>query len=147
MRSIIRQVVFSVSLLWALVACYDFPTEPPAAGPHITGQITRVETEGGVLAEWGVLPEWLPLPARVGALNILVEERPGWPEHGDGAKLWAWISGGVHIFREEPDGSVARAHRTALKVGALVSVWITGNILDSYPQKATTTDILVRASQ
>jgi hypothetical protein len=94
-------------LIAAIVACSS-PTAP--GEPHIQGAITTLQLE----RETG---------------RFLVEEDPGAPT---GKKTWVGLNGETTIR-----GRSGHSLRSMdLQVGQTVTVWVTGNILDSFPDQA-----------
>lgn len=95
----------------------------PAREPDITGRVTRI-TE----------------PAE-GRLVMLVEDRPG--EHV-GNKVAVTVDRNTRIFRESPNGRLDAAIGD-LGTAAVVSVWMDGPILMSYPDQGKAEAVLIRA--
>jgi hypothetical protein len=105
----------------AFAGCLFGILEPPSKPPTITGVITQVRTD----ESWG--------------LRVLVEQEPDVPT---GDKVYFAVSDAT-VLVQKADSSWQRGGLPDLRVGALVQVWDTGYILDSYPQQAEASVVAV----
>ncbi|MPZ89186.1 MAG: hypothetical protein GEU81_14190 [Nitriliruptorales bacterium] len=132
----------------ALVACADGPvsgaSEPPDDAPYMIGTITSVapfeavtedcvdpdEAGGPNTTVSSDDPPFCTRPDNNRLGSVVIEEEPD-QVTGD-QKMVASVSAGTAILRETPEGYEPAAFAD-LREGAVVAVWTTGPIAESYP--------------
>lgn len=93
--------------------------------PDITGQVTRVTD------------------AADGRLVVLVEDRPGEPV---GSKISVTVDRSTRIFRDSAHGKLD-AQPSEIATATLVSVWMAGKTMTSYPGQGRAETVLIRAGR
>jgi hypothetical protein len=98
----------------------------PTTAPSIRGVITSADPAGGQVASIRVV--WTADPA-VGARTDLDAAQLGITE--------------TTVIRRRLGGAYETLTRAELKVGAIVEVWITGPVAESYPVQASAATVVV----
>lgn len=129
----------SAFLIIAFISCNTTDWEPPlrsdfkvfAEDPYITGKITHIDLKstGGDSLLVVLIEE-----------NLSVNE----PLESGGKKIRLTIWNETNVFALNKNGNAYHYKKDKLKVGQIVSGWLTnGIVLDSYPQQGAAKQILV----
>ena len=110
------RATLAAALLLALAAC-SRPSAPPAEPPYIRGAITAID-----------------------AGQIRVEADPGAPAGSDKAMLR--ITRETDIFWRSGE----RADQGDLRLGTVVSAWVTGPVRESYPVQADAATLVIEST-
>ena len=134
----IRTSLFAIVAI-VFISCNTTDGGPPvrsgfkifADDPYITGKITRID---------------LKRTGEDSRLVVLIEENPSVnePLESEGKKISLTIWEETKIFALNKNGNAYYYKKDDLKVGQIVSGWLTnGIVLDSYPQQGGAKQILV----